>query len=243
MAWTPFIFATDAHGDCQDTAACNAMFRFMRDFKPKIRIASEFFDFRAWRTKAGPKEQDESTEPDLKAGLSLIDAFRPTHYLVANHCTRLWLRSKDAPDGRVRDLAGRYIAEIEGTLARHRCLTLPYHKRLGVLKIGHLKFLHGFYCGTTAARQHALAYGSCLFGHGHAIDSASIAGCERRVARMVGCLCDLNMSYADADVGTLRWAHGFAFGWINDKTGNFKVCQAEGVDGEWVLPTDMRVIA
>jgi hypothetical protein len=245
MAYTPFIFASDIHGDCQDTAACNALFRFMRDWKPKIRVCGgDLWDFRALRKKASKKETEESTKADLAAGMSFLDAFKPTHFLRGNHDERLWDAAKDGgtQDGLAKDYAAEKVEAIETKLAGWRCTMLPYHNRRGVLKIGHLKFIHGFFCGVTAARQHALAYGSCVFGHGHAIDVASAPGFDRRVARMVGCLCSLDMDYSRASVGALRYASGWAYGVIDERSGDYQVWQAEGINGKFVVAGEPQVI-
>jgi hypothetical protein len=244
MAYVPFTFGTDVHGDMADEGACRGFHKFVKDFKPKIRIASEVWDFRSLRKKATKLEQQEGCRRDLNAGLAFLEEFKPTHYLRGNHCERMWDAAAGVTvKGITQEWAEESVAKIEKALKGYGCKSFPYHKRTGILKIGHLKFLHGFFCGTNAARQHALAYGSCLFGHGHAIDVASIAGCERRVARMVGCLCRLDMDYNRAAVNSLRYAHGFAYGVIDDRTGDYQVFQAEGVNGKFVVAGDVKVIA
>ncbi len=245
MAWTTFVFATDLHGDCQDTAACNALHRFARDFKPKIRVCGgDVWDFRAWRNGASPKELDEDGEADVAAGFNFLDAFRPTHLLVGNHDFRVFDKAENAKDGRVRALAARIVKQITDHANANRYPILPYHKRRGVLKIGHLKFLHGFgRGGPSCVRTHAQDYGCCLIGHVHAIDEVSLPGLDRRVCRSVGALCNLDMTYSAQMPGTLRHANGWGYGVINDKTGDYQVFQAECVNGSYVVATDTRVVA
>lgn len=245
MGLKRFIFASDSHGDQADPVTCNALMAFCRDFKPAYRICGgDAFDCRAWRNGAGPKELDETGEDDIDAGLRFLEAFRPTHYLLGNHEVRLWDAQHDAKDGRVRALATNLIERITSLTSSLKCPVLPYDKRDGVLKIGHLKFLHGFGGGgVNAARDHARNYGSCLIGHIHAVDEASVAGLDRRVCRSVGALCKLDMRYNSRTVGTLRHANGWGYGVIDDKTGNYSVFQAERVGDRFYVASDVRAIA
>ncbi len=222
-----------------------ALSRFMDDFRPRLRIfGGDCWDFRAWRTKAGPKEQHDDTEVDFNAGLKFLSEFKPTHFILGNHDTRIWDRSEDALDGRVRNYAQSLIDRAKRALPA-RCEVLPYHKRKGVLTVGRLRFIHGFptHTGVTAARRVAQEYGSCLFGHGHAIDSATIPGLERRTAQMVGCLCHLDMGYNHSTVSSLRYANGFAYGHIDTDSGDFQVFQAEAMNGKMVVAKGVQVLA
>jgi hypothetical protein len=47
------------------------------------------------------------------------------------------------------------------------------------------------------------------------------------------------MPYLDAKPGSLKHANGFAYGVINDKTGQYHVWQAEAIGHTWVLPSDI----
>src|SRR5690606_16034377 len=154
----------------------------------------------------------------------------------------IWDRAKDAVDGRVRDYAGSLVAQVEAKAKQLRCPIYPYHKRLGVLRIGHLKFIHGFFAGVTAARQHALAYGSCLFGHVHAVDGVSGPGVDRRVARSVGALCGVDIDYNRASVNSLRHCNGWAYGVIDDTSGEYQVFQAEAINGRFYVAAEVRVM-
>jgi hypothetical protein len=236
-----FVFASDVHGDVQDTAAVNACLGFVRDFKPHYRICGgDIFDFRPLRGRASEEEKRESLKEDFEAGDRFLEAFAPTHTLLGNHDQRLYDRAA-LRSGPASDYAAELADRLSGRLGRSELY--PYHKRAGVLRIGHLKFLHGFFCGVTAARQHALAYGSCLFGHIHSIDEASVPGMDRRVARSVGCLCKLDMDYNARSPNTLRYAHGWGYGVIDEKTGNYTVFQAEGIDGKFYVAGEIRAVA
>jgi hypothetical protein len=243
MSLTRFLFATDLHGDMQDAGAVAALHEFTKAWKPSIRVfGGDLFDFRNLRRGASAEERSESMSMDVDAGLRFLTSFRPNYYLRGNHCERLWDLAVNGK-GVEADYAQKGVRDIEARCAKMKCEVLPYHKRDGVLKIGHLKMLHGFYAGITATRQHGLTYGACLHGHTHTIDEASVAGLERRAARGVGALCKLDMPYNSRMPVTLRHAHGWAYGVINDKTGSYHVWQAEKIDDLWLLPSSIKSLA
>jgi hypothetical protein len=157
---------------------------------------------------------------------------------ITGNCNRLWLTAAKN-DGVLSDFCQQGINEIEDLCKSLKCRIYPYHKRHGILKLGHLKVIHGFACGVYAARQTALVYGSCLFGHTHSIDEHSIPGLERRVARACGCLCNLDLEYSSTNPSTLRQANGWAYGIIDDRTGAYHVWQSECIGGKWILPSDI----
>lgn len=233
-----FVVCSDVHGDEQDPRTVKVCLDFCDIWKPNLRImAGDLWDFRPLRKKACDDERRQSMAQDYEAGSEFLRAFKPDYFLRGNHCERLWeLAEEDR--GIESDYAIKAVAEIEKELKAMRCRMLPYHKRDGVLRLGHLKILHGFASGVYAARTHALVYGSCLFGHTHAIDEHAIPGLERRVARNIGALCKLDMEYNSRHIGTLKQAHGFAYGIIHKKSGTFHVWQAEEIGGKWILPTD-----
>lgn len=238
MANIKFLIATDVHGDKQDAPSNKVLFNFIKDFKPQIRVfGGDLWDFRAIRKGASADEQRESMAADYVAGINWIKQFKPTYFLRGNHDERLWDLA-ESDNGVLSDYAASGTVEISALLDSMKCPMLPYHKRDGVLRLGSLKVLHGFHCGVHAARQTALVYGSAIFGHTHVIDEHSIGGLDRRVARNIGCLCQLDMEYNSRNPNTLRQAHGFAYGVLNDKTGEYHVLQAESINGRWVLPSD-----
>jgi hypothetical protein len=236
--WKKFIVGFDLHGDRQHEHSVKVFRQFINIWKPSIRVmGGDLWDFRPLRRKANEDERRDSMAQDFEAGMKFLEQFQPTHFLRGNHDERLWeLALLDK--GIESDYAMQGVQEISDKLREIHCRMLPYHKRTGVLKIGHLKVLHGFHTGIYASRQMALIYGACLFGHIHTIDEHAIPGLERRVARCCGCLCELDMDYNARQTITLRQAHGFAYGIVNDKTGDFHVWQGEEINGQWILPTD-----
>lgn len=239
MSWQPFVFATDLHGDRQDPSTVEALFRFMDSYKPAITIfGGDLVDLRPLRKGAGADERRESMSADIEAGSQFISRFfsygKPgqRYFHNGNHDHRL-VEAAESSDGPLADLAGLGLRERNSQLKKLKAHILPYHKRDGVLRIGHLKTLHGFFCGVYATRQHAQVYGSCLMGHVHVIDEHAVPGLERKVARSVGCLARLDMDYNSRQPNTLRQAHGWAWGVVNSKTGDYFTFQAEEIGGAW----------
>ena len=77
--WTRFIAGFDVHGDKQNKAACEVFFRFMKDWKPEIRVmGGDLFDFRPLRRKASEEEKRESMREDFEAGMGFLKRMRPT---------------------------------------------------------------------------------------------------------------------------------------------------------------------
>lgn len=231
-----WMAVSDNHGDRQDKHAVAAALAFAKHWKPDIRIhLGDCFDFRCLRRGADDSERRASLSDDIEAGCDFLRKYQPTHFLRGNHDERLW-DLLDEDDGKLAGYARHLIEEIEDALGDAQ--VFPYDKRRGVLKLGHLKCLHGYNAGITAARIAGQVYGSCIFGHCHTIDQYSIAGLERRVARCIGCLCLLDQDYNRAHIQTLRQAHGWAYGLLLPN-GAYTVWQAEQVSGKWHVPTDI----
>lgn len=169
---------------------------------------------------------------DYQMGMEFLHEMQPHFYLLGNHCHRLWdLSQKD--NGVISDYALKCVQEIEEDCRKMHTRIMPYHKTRGVLKLGKLKMLHGFYCGINAARRTALAYGSCLIGHSHSIDHVTIEGHDFRMGRVAGCLASLDMEYCQANVSSLRHQHGFIAGAINQKNGDFICEQMYKIGNTW----------
>src|SRR5579859_7435990 len=211
-----FVAGFDIHGDKQDPTANKAFFKFCELWKPDIRVCGgDLYDFRPLRKKASEDDRRESLQADFDAGTDWLKKFQPNYFLLGNHDTRLWDVAETA-NGVVADYANQGIKEILDVGTKRKVEVLPYDRKTGELIIGHLKILHG-------------------------IQHVSIEGLENRIGRMCGCLCQLDMDYVRANMGSLVWRHGWAYGVINIKTGDYQVWQAEQVNGNWILPTGLEM--
>jgi hypothetical protein len=235
-------FCADYHGDKHDKVACAIHRTFVEDFRPTIKVfGGDLWDFRAWRRGADEDEKRERVRTDFDAGMKFIEWYRPVAITLGNHDIRLW-DQRDRQNGPMSDFAGELIGEFEALAAKLKIRVLPYCKRRGIYRVGKMKFAHGFFCGPNAARQMAQAFGSVQFGHGHTIDVASAASSDRRAARMVGALCQLDFPYNRATVNSLRHAHGWTYGPLL-RSGNYQVFQAEVMGGKAVVAEGMKVIS
>lgn len=245
MVMETFVAVGDLHGDRQDENAVHAFKKFVKEFDPKYRIfLGDIWDFRAIREGATKTEKFHSMEEDFQAGMEFIEWFKPTVILLGNHDQRLWdLIEKEGvkKSGPLTDLAKRLVGEFEEFTKGNGTFVLPYDKRRGVWRYNGLKFAHGFSQGKDAASEMARVYGNVIFGHGHAIDVASEPGDEPRVARMVGALCRLDMSYNRAQLATLRQQHGWAYGVFMPNQRN-EIFQAKYEDGQIVFAGSLKVL-
>lgn len=226
-----------------DSAAAEAALAFTADFKPEVRvIAGDLWDFGAIRKGASEEERSVSMRDDFEAGAEFADRFFPggedNHLMLGNHDVRAWdlAHSQDAVKA---DLGGRMVKDIEYVARRNKARLWPYDSRKGVLTLGHLKVVHGYHTGASACASHSRIYGNVVFGHVHSIESYQTPGLSQQEARAIGCLCKLDMDYADRKTGKLRWAQGFAFGWLFDD-GHYQINQARFINGKFWLPKEIN---
>jgi predicted phosphodiesterase len=239
-----FIVASDNHGDQQDDETATALRAFIADFRPQVRIhAGDNWDFRNLRKGASDDEKAHSLEDDWQAGSDwmrmFFDGGKENYFLRGNHDERLWKFAESAT-GLVRDYAHDGIKRVEAMAAKSRAKMLPYDARLGILRIGHLKVIHGFYAGVGAARRHAIAYRNCLYGHTHATDTVAVESDDGPVeARGIGCCCKVDMSYNQAMPGKLRHTNAFCYGMLFDD-GTYQLFQTTKINGKFYAAGEIK---
>jgi hypothetical protein len=246
MGMETFVAAGDLHGDRQDERAVSGFKKFVDVFDPVWRIfLGDIFDFRAIREGAKKDEKRHSMEADFQAGMKFLKWYQPNVITLGNHDIRLWdlVEKEGIPkSGPLTDLAKRMIGEFEDFTAKHKTIVLPYDKRKGVWRHNGLKFAHGFGNGKDMVSDMAKVYGNVLHGHGHSIDVASEPSDEEpKVARMVGALCRLDMSYNRSQLSTLRQQHGWAYGVFLPDNKN-EVFQARVENGQVVFAGQLRTL-
>lgn len=213
-----FLVCSDNHGDMQDDRTVEAFFAFKKDFKPDIRChLGDNWDFRNLRRGASDDEKAGSLMDDWDAGMQFLERLfegnGENHFLLGNHDDRLWQYSRSST-GLLRDYANDAIKRVEQKAKMLRARLYPYDSALGICKIGHLSMIHGYHAGVGAARAHANVYGNVLFGHVHTQESAPVASLEPAEARSIGCMCKRDMDYINAKTGKLKWANGWAWGYV-----------------------------
>ena len=238
-----FTICSDIHGSLMDGTATDACISFVKDFKPEIRvIAGDLWDFAAIRNGANDDERAMSMRHDFDCGSAFAKAFfkggKDNHLMLGNHDMRAW-DLKDSVDAVRADLGEMMVRDIKALTKACGAKLWPYDSREGVLEIGHLKVMHGFFTGVSACAAHSRVYGNVVFGHIHSIESYQTPGLNQQEARSIGCLCNLNPAYANRKTGKLRWAHGWAAGHIFDD-GTYSIFQVRGVNGKFHAPSMFR---
>lgn len=232
------------HGDQIDPLTEQAIFSLIHDFKPQVRVhAGDNWDFRNLRKGASDDEKAQSLEQDWTMGADFMrryfDGGEENHFLRGNHDERLWNFANNAT-GLIRDYANDGIKRANAIFSASGARVLPYDSRLGVLRIGALKVLHGFAAGIGAARRHAIIYGNCLFGHTHNCD---VAGAETdqgvAEARGLGACCLLDMPYNSAQPAKLRHQNAFAYGLLFED-GTYQLAQTKKINGHFYAASDFR---
>ncbi len=231
------MVVADPHGDQHDLETSKALREFLRDFKPAVRVhAGDNWDFRNLRRGASDDEKAASLVDDWEQGQDWLRAFfdggKTNYFLRGNHDERLWHFAQSAT-GLLRDYASDGIKRVERIAKQARAQMLPYDSRLGVLRLGKLKVIHGYFAGLGAARRHSIAYGNCLFGHTHATDSAPVESVDGPAeARGIGCCCRIDMGYNQHSVSKLRhdnaWCYGVLF-----PDGTYQLFQAKKIGGRF----------
>lgn len=238
-----FQIVSDIHGSLADERATEASLAFAREFKPEIRvIAGDLWDFAAIRTGASEDERSKSMREDFEIGAKYADRFfkggKTNVLMLGNHDDRVY-KLAESSDGVKRDLGQKMVRDIKYVARRNKAKLIPYDSRFGVFRMGHLVVIHGFHAGQRACAEHAKCYDNVVFGHVHSIDAQQIPGLKQKEARSIGCLCDLNPDYMQTKTGKLRWAHGWAFGFVHDD-GTYSLFQVRGIDGKFYAPTGFK---
>jgi predicted phosphodiesterase len=238
-----FIVVSDNHGDMADAASVGALWSFIKDWKPELRVhAGDAYDFRNLRRGASDEEKAASLADDWEAGNDFLRRFfeggTSNHFLRGNHDERLY-EFRNSCSGMLRDYAGDGIKQMEAVVKKCRAKMLPYDSDLGVLRLGKLSVLHGFHAGISACRTHAAIYGNCLHGHIHSIEVASVASREPVEARSIGCLCKRDMDYVNKKTGKLKWAQGWAYGLLFSD-GTYQLFQTRNINNQFYAATEIK---
>ena len=208
-----FWVGFDRHCPEHDPAIDRIVSDFLSDFKPQIRIAGG-----DWQTVDQVSTFNSESKITLKAEFemnrAILRKWKITHYLEGNHEERLRRVGMNL-DSRVRSCVD---IQTNLELDKQKIMFLPYHPIKGVLQIGHLKVLHGFYANEYVASKTARTYGTCVFGHAHRFQTFwPKAAFNTHVGYSIGMLGSLEQTYTQ-DRAPMGWAQGFAFGYLH-KTG------------------------
>jgi hypothetical protein len=226
----------------QDSVTVNALFAFIDDWKPEIRVhMGDNWDFRNLRKGASDDEKAASMKDDWEYGTEFLRKFfaggKIKAFLRGNHDERIWDLTKSSR-GLKRDYAFQGVQRIEQLVTKLHAEMFPYDSALGIFKLGHLNTLHGYHSGIGACRQHAAIYGNCLIGHVHTIESSPVSALEPAEARSIGCLCIRDMDYLNKKTGKLRHAQGWAYGLLFPD-GHYQLFQTRKLNDRFYASTSI----
>lgn len=219
-----FWLGFDRHTPEHDPLVDEIVADFLGDFKPQIRVAGG-----DWQTVDQVSHFVNESESDLADEFDMnrdaLERFGITHYLKGNHEERL--ERIGMLDKRLRKVAS---LERNLQLSKLGIRCLPYHPRRGILKIGELKILHGFWANEYMAKKTASIYGTCVFGHGHRFQTfQSKQAFHDRVGFAIGMLGKTSPSWIEHRA-PMGWAQGFAFGYLH-RGGLFDLYPVRIVEG------------
>ena len=240
-----FLVVADSHAKLLDPRADRAVMDFKADFKPDILVhLGDGFDLAALRRGATPEEQDESIDEDIDAAEDFLSRFfaggKKKYYMEGNHDRIRLEQFLKAQNSLIREAAEDGIREMDRIHRRNRCQVLPYDSRRGVLRLGHLKMVHGYACGLNATQKHARVYGNVLHGHTHTIECVAVETLDGPAeARAIGALCVLDQPYNARQTNKLRHSQGFAYGYLF-ADGTYQIFQARDLLGNFYAATNIQ---
>lgn len=246
-----FVVVGDTHGNEIATKASEALFDFLSDFRPHVRIhGGDLYNFAALRKKASPHEQRTAIAPDYEAGNEFFDRYfsggtgaKQRFQLWGNHDRRIFSLAEEADEATAQHYAAKMVSEIQARVARRRVVTRPYDSRLGVLDVGGLRVLHGYAAGIGSARKFASVYGAqfsvVVYCHTHAMDLAVFERYpEPSRAVGTGCMCAVDQGYNHAQTGKLRHEVGFLYGYTQGTRA--EIFQARWIDGRFTVASAVK---
>lgn len=229
QTWRKVLVGSDVHGAQRSPHAWKVFSEFAKDFKAAEVIAlGDWGDF-DWASSL-PTESTLEAEEEYELINSLIDEVGVTVYLEGNH------------EERVTRYAGTVSPLIRSLLDVRKNLSLskrgikyiPYNGGGGVYRVGKMSMLHGFYTADLAAKPHAIAYGCCVFGHTHRVQTYSPKHAFVKTTGFnIGCLCNLRLPWCKT-MGPNGWMNGFFYAYVR-RNGQFSPYSARLVGGEYVI--------
>lgn len=242
-----FIAVADSHGKLINPRCEQVVHDFIRDFKPTVRIhLGDGWNLGALRQGATPAEQEESIKDDFtEAERFLVKFFKggeENYYLEGNHDRVRIEKFAVSRNALVQEAAEKALNEMSRVQRRCRAKVLPYDSRLGVLRLGHLKMVHGYACSRNATQVHARVFGNVLHGHTHTIETVAWENEDGpREARAIGALCFIDQSYNSTQLNKLRHSNGFAYGYLFED-GTYQVFQAREINGAFLVATEFKLL-
>ncbi len=236
--WKRYIAFGCPHGNLADKYALDTVAKAIDRYKPSRRVhLGDACDYAAFRAGAGgTKDEALELDPDLHAGIKLIERFEPTDLLIGNHDKRVW-KACNHQNAILAKAARAIRTDFLSACTKNKVKVIDHYDiNRSWITLGDTKFLHGFMYGEQALRDHAEHFGRCVIAHLHKPGSMRGRRCDHPAAYCVGTLANIGMmDYAETRRSTATWAHGFAWGEYSDTECTVNISEQQpGQD--WRLP-------
>jgi hypothetical protein len=207
-----FIIGFDLHDRFLDKRTVDAMFSFIKSFKPNIRIlGGDIFDMTALRAGASVSDQGVSISDGIAIAEDFIKRFEPSVSLFGNHEDRI-AATINNNIGPIKEYASIIYDEVHRIYEDVNCKTIDYNKRL-YYQLGNYKVIHGFYAGLTAVKNHSISYGgNVIHGHTHSPGVYSVPSVNESIAISSPCLCNVDYEYNKKAPSSLSHKNGWVYG-------------------------------
>ena len=208
------LFLPDTHIESTVglSLSLKAALKFIKIFKPhETIIGGDFMDFDSiskFGKKNFLKREGKRLLFDFHLGNKVLDVIDKhtkdkVVYLYGNH--EIWLDNLIAEEA--PQLEGLVSVEKELRFKDRNYKIIPFNK---VYKVGHARFIHGWYYNIYHARKTVAEMGaSTFYGHTHDMQAFTKVNYDEKpmLGQSMGCLCDLNPSYKKNRPN--RWVNGF----------------------------------
>ncbi len=227
QTWTRRVFFSDPHEPYADPTAIKVLKDFCKDFRPhEVICLGDLITSDQVSNYSNDCVVDLHDE--FKAGEALLEELKVTHFALGNHEARLMRPTIP------RNMRKQLSPVVNMHLVERGIKWKPYHKTKGVFRFGKLAALHGHYWNEYVARTTAAAYGCCVFGHTHRMQTHQPKQAfAKNTGFNIGCLCKMDLDYM-VERPPEGWAQGFAFGYFKTAS-TFSLYPARLIGNEFII--------
>lgn len=224
------ILLPDLHHPHINKPAVNAVFQFIKGFKPHVvNLIGDAMNMDAidlWKKKKGNNKHFEGKRI-LKDYESFDrDILTPLEKLIPRDCEKTymggnhedWINTVISKD---QNLEGMVEPEIKLRLKERGWEWIPYIKnnRRGIKQYGKLLVFHGDYTNIYHAAKNANTHSkSCVYGHTHDIQLYTKVFTDDyqsfHTAQSIGCLCELTPEFMRGRKN--RWVNAFGVLYVRE---------------------------